>query len=194
MGGEPRREIGGFVRRVEAFSRPALPPGRGQQGSAHAGGHGRPVRGLPDPWTGSTFALPARRTIAPCRAPRTRSKPSAPPRRSRPCSSSPPRGSVAPQRRWSRCWSLTTRDRMVSPFQIQIGPFGRVPTTLNERRTIMTGNALKDTEQFEPISREAGDKLFATRRLALTESLYAAISPNNNRPLRYETKLRSSFK
>ena len=125
MAGELRREIGGFVRRVEAFSRPALPPGRGQQGSAHAGGHGRPVRGLPDPWTGSTFALPARRTIAPCRAPRTRSKPSAPPRRSRPCSSSPPRGSVAPQRRWSRCWSLTTRDRMVSPFQIQIGPFGR---------------------------------------------------------------------
>ena len=58
----------------------------------------------------------------------------------------------------------------------------------------MTGNALKDTEQFEPISREAGDKLVTTRRLALTESLYAAISPNNNRPLRYETKLRSSFK
>ena len=58
----------------------------------------------------------------------------------------------------------------------------------------MTGNALKNTEQFEPISREAADKLVATRGLALSESLYAAISPNNNRPLRYETKLGSSFK
>ena len=103
-------------------------------------------------------------------------------------------GSVAPQRRWSRCWSLTTRDRMVSPFQIRIGPFGRVPTTLNERRTIMTGNALKNTERFEPISREAADKLVAIWRLALTESLYAAISPKNNRPLRYEAKPGSSFK
>ena len=83
---------------------------------------------------------------------------------------------------------------MVSPFQIRIGPFGRVPTTLNERRTIVTGNALKNTEQFEPISREAADKLVAIRRLALTESLYAAISPKNNRPLRYEAKPGSSFK
>ena len=83
---------------------------------------------------------------------------------------------------------------MVSPFQIQIGLVGRAPTTLNEQRTTMTGNALKNTEQFEPISREAADKLVAIWRLALTESLYAAISPNNNRPLRYETRLGSSFK
>ena len=58
----------------------------------------------------------------------------------------------------------------------------------------MTGNPLKNTEQFEPIPREAADKLVATRRLALSESLYAAISPNNNRPLRYEKRLGSSFK
>ncbi len=83
---------------------------------------------------------------------------------------------------------------MVSPFQIRIGSFGRVPTTLNERRTIVTGNALKNTEQFEPISREAADKLVAIWRLALTESLYAAISPKNNRLLRYEAKPGSSFK
>ena len=34
----------------------------------------------------------------------------------------------------------------------------------------MTGNALKNTEEFEPISREAADKLVATRRLTLRES------------------------
>ena len=89
---------------------------------------------------------------------------------------------------------MTTRDRMVSPFQIQIGLVGRAPTTPNERRTIVTGNALKNTEQFEPISREAADKLVAIWRLALTESLYAAISPKNNRPSRYQTKPGSSFK
>ena len=83
---------------------------------------------------------------------------------------------------------------MVSPFQIQIGLVGRAPTTLNERRTTITGNALKDTERFEPNSRESADKLLVTRRLTLTESLYAAISLNNNRPLHYETKLGSSFK
>ena len=48
----------------------------------------------------------------------------------------------------------------------------------------MTGYALKNTKQFEPISLEAADKLVATRKLALSESLYAAISPNINRPLR----------
>ena len=58
----------------------------------------------------------------------------------------------------------------------------------------MTGNALKNTEQFEPISREAADKLVAIWRLALTESLYAAISPKNNQLLRYEAKPGSSFK
>ena len=58
----------------------------------------------------------------------------------------------------------------------------------------MTGNALKNTEQFEPNPREAADKLFATRRLALSESQYAAISPKNNRPLRCETRPGSSFK
>ena len=57
----------------------------------------------------------------------------------------------------------------------------------------MTGNALKNTEQFETISRAAADKLVAIWRLALTESLYAAIPPNNNRPLRYEAKPGSSF-
>ena len=31
-------------------------------------------------------------------------------------------------------------------------------------------------------------------KLTLSESLYAAMSPNNNRPLRYETKLGNSFK
>lgn len=58
----------------------------------------------------------------------------------------------------------------------------------------MTGNALKNTEQFEPISREAADKLVATRRLALSKSQYAAISPNNNGPLHCETRPGSSIK
>ena len=72
MAGEPRCEISGFVRPVETFSRPALLPGRGQQGSAHAGDHGRPARGLPDPWTSSTLSLPTRRTVSP--VPRTKNK------------------------------------------------------------------------------------------------------------------------
>ena len=58
----------------------------------------------------------------------------------------------------------------------------------------MTGNALKNTEQFEPNPREAADKLFATRRLTLSESQHAVISPKNNRPSRYEIKPGSSFK
>ena len=49
----------------------------------------------------------------------------------------------------------------------------------------MSGNALKSAEQFEPISREAADKFVATRGLALTESLYTAISPDSNWPSRY---------
>ena len=73
MVGAPRRGIGGFVRPVETYSLPALPPGRGQQGSAHAGDHGRPARGLPDPWNGSTLTLPVRRTIVPRCAPRMKS-------------------------------------------------------------------------------------------------------------------------
>ena len=82
---------------------------------------------------------------------------------------------------------------MVSPFQIQIDLVGRAPTTPNERRTTITGNALKNTERFEPNSREAGDKLIATQRLALSEPQLPAISPNDNRPTRYETKPGSSF-
>ena len=58
----------------------------------------------------------------------------------------------------------------------------------------MTGSALKNTEQFETISREAADKLVAIWRLALSQSQHAAMSPKNNRPLRYETTLGSSFK
>ena len=58
----------------------------------------------------------------------------------------------------------------------------------------MTGNALKNTEQFEPNPREAADKLVATRRLALSESQHAAISPKNNRPSPFETRPGSSFK
>ena len=58
----------------------------------------------------------------------------------------------------------------------------------------MTGNALKNTERFEPIPREAADKFVATQRLTLSESQHAAVSPKNNRPSRYETKPGSSFK
>ena len=58
----------------------------------------------------------------------------------------------------------------------------------------MTGNPLKNTEQFEPIPREADDKLVATWRLTLSESQHAAVSPKNNRLSRYETKPGSSFK
>ena len=58
----------------------------------------------------------------------------------------------------------------------------------------MTGNAFKNTEQFEPIRREAADKLVTTPRLALSQSRHAAISPKNNRPSRYENKPGSSTK
>ena len=58
----------------------------------------------------------------------------------------------------------------------------------------MTGNALKNAERFEPNPREPADKLVMTRRLTLSESQHAAISPKNNRPLRYEAKPGSSFK
>ena len=57
----------------------------------------------------------------------------------------------------------------------------------------MTGNALKNTERSEPNPRKAADKLIATQRLALSEPQLPAISPNNNRPTRYETKPGSSF-
>ena len=57
----------------------------------------------------------------------------------------------------------------------------------------MTGNALKNTEQFEFISREPANKLFATRRLTLRESKFAVISPNNSRPTREKTTPGSSF-
>ena len=80
-------------------------------------------------------------------------------------------------------------------LQIQIGPVGRVPTTLNERRTTMAANVLKNTERFNPTNpREGTDKLLVTRRLTLSESQYAAISPISSRPSRYETKPGSSFK
>ena len=58
----------------------------------------------------------------------------------------------------------------------------------------MTGNTLKNTEQFEPNPRKTTDKLVATRRPALSESQDAAISPKNNLPSRYKTKPGSSFK
>ena len=58
----------------------------------------------------------------------------------------------------------------------------------------MTGNALKNTEQFEPIRREAADKLVATRTLTLSDSQHAGVSPKNNRPSCYETEPGSSFK
>ena len=58
----------------------------------------------------------------------------------------------------------------------------------------MTGNALKNTEQFEPISREAADKLLVTRKLTPDQSQHAAISPKNSRPSRYETRPGSSIK
>ena len=58
----------------------------------------------------------------------------------------------------------------------------------------MTGNALETTEQFERISREAADKLAPTRRLTLSKSQYATISPARNRPSRFGTKTGSSFK
>ena len=58
----------------------------------------------------------------------------------------------------------------------------------------MTGSAFNNTEQLELISREAADKLVATRRLTLSESLYAAISPKNNRPSPLENKPGSPFK
>ena len=58
----------------------------------------------------------------------------------------------------------------------------------------MTGNALKNTEQFELISREVADRLIGIRRLTLRGSQHAALSPNNHRPSRYETKPGSSFK
>ena len=58
----------------------------------------------------------------------------------------------------------------------------------------MTGNAFKNTDQFEPVPRQAADKLLVTRRLTLSQWRHAAISPKNNRPSRYETKLGSSFR
>ena len=63
-----------------------------------------------------------------------------------------------------------------------------------ERRPTMTGNALKNTDQFEPDPRQAADKLLVTRRLTLSQWRHAAISPKNNRPSRYETKPGSSFR
>ena len=51
----------------------------------------------------------------------------------------------------------------------------------------MTGTALKNTEQFEPIRREAADKLVTTPRLALSESQLAVIWPKNNQRSRYES-------
>ncbi len=42
--------------------------------------------------------------------------------------------------------------------------------------------------------REAADKPAATRRLTLSESQRAAMSPKNNRPSRYETKPGNPFK
>ena len=58
----------------------------------------------------------------------------------------------------------------------------------------MTGNAINHTERFEPNPREAADKLVANRKLALTASQHAAMSPKNNRPSRCETRLGSSCK
>ncbi len=52
----------------------------------------------------------------------------------------------------------------------------------------MTGNAFKNTEQFEPIRREAADKLVTTPRLALSESQLAVIWPKNNQPSHHESK------
>ena len=58
----------------------------------------------------------------------------------------------------------------------------------------MTGNALKNTEQFDPNPRQAADKLLVTRRLTLSQWRHPAMSTKNNRPSRYETKPGSSFK
>ena len=55
----------------------------------------------------------------------------------------------------------------------------------------LTGNAFKNTEQFEPIRREAADKLVTTPRLALSESQLAVIWPKNNQPSHHESKSRS---
>ena len=58
----------------------------------------------------------------------------------------------------------------------------------------MTGNTLKNTGQSKSVSRTAADKLVATRKLNLSESQHANVSPKNNWLPRYETKFGTSFK
>ena len=58
----------------------------------------------------------------------------------------------------------------------------------------MTRNAFKNTKQFETNSRGTANKPVVTQMLSLSELQQAAMSPKNNRPVRYETKPGSSLK
>ena len=55
----------------------------------------------------------------------------------------------------------------------------------------MTGNAFKNTEQFEPIRREAADKLVTTPRLALSESQLAVIMAQEQPAIAPRIQIRS---